>query len=76
MRVEQEGGGGEVSAVVYDLSGRRVRVLEESLPFAGSYEFVWDGMDDDGRPARPGIYLVRARSLGKESSTRVAWLGR
>ena len=49
-----------VSARVYDLAGRLVRVLEtsRSLP-AGSHSLSWNGQDDGGRSVASGVYLVR-----------------
>ncbi len=41
--------------MMYDLSGRRVRVLEE----AGG--FRWDGRNDDGRLLPPGAYICQIK---------------
>jgi len=40
---------------IHDLSGRLVRIVT----LDGGGHAVWDGRDRDGRPVRPGIYLVR-----------------
>jgi hypothetical protein len=49
----------EVTIVVYDANGRRVRnVLTAVLP-GGAHATQWDGRDDFGRPAASGIYFVR-----------------
>ena len=49
-----------VRLVVYDVLGRRVRVLHsgETLT-AGQYRTAWNGRDDEGRPAASGVYLYR-----------------
>jgi glucose/arabinose dehydrogenase len=58
------------SIVVFDLAGRQVRaLLEQDLP-AGPNALAWDGLDDRGVPARPGVYLVRALVPGGETSVR------
>ena len=45
---------------IYDLSGRRLRRLEERRAVsAGRYSVLWDGLDDSGRPVPPGLYAVR-----------------
>jgi uncharacterized repeat protein (TIGR01451 family) len=44
---------------VYDVSGRLVRVLEESQRGAGRHVAVWDGRDGSGRRAAAGVYLYR-----------------
>lgn len=45
---------------VYDLNGRRVRDLSmrRTQP-SGEHAFLWDGLTEEGRLVRPGIYLVR-----------------
>ena len=57
-----------VSVRVYDELGQRVRVLaaEAERP-VGSYQFVWDGLDQDGgcRPPAPTFWW--SRSMGCES---------
>ncbi len=49
-----------VHLVVYDVLGRRVRILHsgETLT-AGHYRTPWNGRDDEGRPAASGVYLYR-----------------
>jgi hypothetical protein len=51
---------GPVRLAVYDVRGRMVRRLVEGeqLP-AGSHERVWNGVDEAGRLAAPGVYYVR-----------------
>jgi hypothetical protein len=51
----------ELSVQVFDLSGRRVRVLLEGSHEAGRGGLTWDLRDDRGVPLPGGIYLVRAR---------------
>ena len=48
-----------VRLAVYDLQGRRVRVLEDRVLEPGRHERIWDGSDGSGAPARAGIYFVR-----------------
>jgi photosystem II stability/assembly factor-like uncharacterized protein len=50
---------GRVRLGVYDLAGRRVRVLEEGERPAGRHDVAWDGRDDAGRLARAGSYRYR-----------------
>jgi hypothetical protein len=53
---------GPVWLTVHDVSGRQVRALlrgETHEP--GAHTRVWDGLDDEGRPAATGIYFVRLR---------------
>ena len=52
-----------VQVKIYDLAGRRVRnLLDARLP-AGERDLVWDGMEDGGQRARPGIYFTRVHYM-------------
>ncbi|MBZ0269876.1 hypothetical protein K8I85_17125, partial [bacterium] len=53
---------GAVSAVVYDLAGRRVRTLVDRVETAGSHTAEWDGRDSLGRLAVACAYFVRLHS--------------
>jgi glucose/arabinose dehydrogenase len=49
-----------VRLVVFDAFGRRVRVLRDgATQDAGEHRLSWDGRDDAGRAAAPGVYLAR-----------------
>jgi glucose/arabinose dehydrogenase len=48
-----------VTLSLYDVAGRRVRSLFRGAAPAGASDFEWDGRDDLGQPARPGVYLAR-----------------
>lgn len=49
-----------VHLVVYDVLGRRVRILHSGETLTvGHYRTSWNGRDDEGRPAASGIYLYQ-----------------
>lgn len=49
-----------VRLTIYNLLGQQVRVLiDGEYHPAGSYETVWDGISDLGRPLPAGLYLYR-----------------
>jgi hypothetical protein len=54
-------GPAEVVAGVYDLAGRRVRLLESGLR-SGTVELRWDGRDETGAPAGAGVYMLRVHA--------------
>ncbi|MCY3735375.1 MAG: gliding motility-associated C-terminal domain-containing protein [Gemmatimonadaceae bacterium] len=60
----------QVSIVLFDLSGRRVRELYQSSDLSGHYDpgsqpqLGWDGRDDGGNPVPPGIYILRVSVQG------------
>jgi uncharacterized protein YkwD len=62
---------GAVQLAVFDLAGRRVRLVWEGVRSAGPHEILWDGRNDAGtRPAR-GIYFVRLVALGEVRTTKI-----
>ena len=48
-----------VKLEVFDLAGRRVRVLAEGSYAPGRWNAEWDRRDTAGSPMRPGVYLYR-----------------
>lgn len=46
---------------VFDLGGRAVRRLASGTFDAGAHDVAWDGRDDSGRRAAPGVYLARLK---------------
>ncbi len=59
----------DVSAAVYDLSGRLVRSLERRALPAGAHALSWDRRDDRGARAAAGAYVLRIDAAG-QSATR------
>ncbi|MFQ5607858.1 MAG: FlgD immunoglobulin-like domain containing protein [Candidatus Zixiibacteriota bacterium] len=58
-----------VSLEVYNMAGRKVRILvNQDLP-AGAHIVEWDGRDDTGESVASGIYLYRLMA-GKRSAAR------
>jgi hypothetical protein len=57
-----------VHAVLYDVSGRRVRTLLDGVLPAGEHRAVWDGRDAHGGRAASGIYFLRLQA-GNERRT-------
>jgi hypothetical protein len=58
-----------VELVVFDVSGRRIAVLEEGIQQRGTHEVVWDGSDIRGNRVSSGVYFYRLRA-GKEVFTK------
>ncbi len=58
-----------VRAEVFDLRGRRVRVLADSALPAGEHVLDWDGRTDQGDDAGAGIFFVRVMVDGKTAGT-------
>lgn len=55
--------------VIYDVTGRVVRVLDDSRFTAGAHRVSWNGRDDQGRIMPAGVYVARLdTSYGTRSS--------
>ena len=64
-----------VSVRVYDELGQRVRVLAaEAKRPAGSYQFVWDGLDQEGRVQASGTYFLVVSVDGTTESHKLTLL--
>jgi len=55
---------------IYDVSGRRARVLHDGPLAAGSQQLRWDGRREGGAQAHTGVFFVRARVDGHDQVTR------
>ena len=51
-----------VALEVFDLRGRRVRMLLDEVRPAGDGSTTWNGLDDTGAPVASGVYTVRLRA--------------
>lgn len=58
-----------VQIEVYDLAGRRVRVLTRTRVGPGEFSASWDGRTDSGLSAAPGLYVIRLEA-GENLVTR------
>lgn len=63
---------GAVRLEVFDLGGRRVRLLLDREVEPGWKDVWWAGLDDAGRALPSGTYLVRLAGFGRHESCRVA----
>lgn len=50
---------GQVTLAIYDIAGRRVALVTDGPREAGEFTVTWNGLDDQGRGVRPGIYVAR-----------------
>lgn len=62
---------GRAELAVYDLLGRKVRVLVDDLLPAGYHNTIWDGDTEGGGTAGSGVYLVRLRTPEAASVQRI-----
>lgn len=66
--------GGEVSLVIYDVLGRKLRTLAVGVHTAGSHIVVWDGKDDSGRTVGSGQYYYSLRAGNVQETKKLMLL--
>lgn len=73
LRVEA-GRGANARVALYDVTGRRVKVLWDGLMPVEKLTLTWDGRDSDGRAVGSGIYFARLSCREGSASLRVPLL--
>jgi subtilisin family serine protease len=66
---------GDARIEVYDVNGRRVRVLAEGTRSSGPHAITWDGRDDRGERLGSGIYFVRLTAGTASRNAKVVLVG-
>lgn len=61
----------DVSIVIYDLLGQKVRTLVNEFKAAGDYETQWNGLTDAGSQAASGVYIYKLITKDKQISKRM-----
>jgi hypothetical protein len=64
----------DVTLVIYDLRGRRVRSLVDTKFGAGRHHVVWDGRDDRGESVPSGIYIYSLNTGETRTSRKMTVL--
>ena len=64
---------GPVTFELFDVAGRRVRILARSVFDPGWHTLTWDGSTGRGR-AGAGLYFARFRAEGQSFVRRLIWL--
>jgi hypothetical protein len=66
--------GGQVTAAIYDLSGRLVRTLHQGRIEPGTRSLGWDGRDGHGASTPGGVYFLRVAAHGGTAWRRIVRL--
>jgi hypothetical protein len=66
--------GGSATLAVFGVDGRRVRTLVDAQAGPGSYHVVWDGRNEAGQVAAPGVYFYKLSMNGREITRRLTLL--
>ena len=61
----------DVTLEVYDILGRRVRVLVEGRQEAGTHQTQWDGRNSAGQPVASGLYIGRLTADGTSHTQKM-----
>jgi len=65
---------GAMELAVYDVSGRRVALLEDGTMGAGEHRAEWDGRCSDGSAAATGVYFMRLRTQDGSKTVKAVLL--
>jgi hypothetical protein len=65
---------GHVRIAVYDLRGKRVKVLMDGIQSAGSYRVCWNGTDDQDSPLSAGVYCCRMETDGDTRTVKLSFV--
>ena len=55
----------QVDISIYNVKGQKIKVLENEQVEPGYYSIHWDGLDENGKKVRPGIYFYTIHAKGK-----------
>lgn len=65
---------GEATLSIFDLLGRRIRVLDSGFMNPGEHSVVWNGRSDAGSEVASGIYFYRLESPDGSRTRRMLYL--
>jgi hypothetical protein len=65
---------GPLGVAIYSADGRRVKTLAQGRYQPGSYRWIWNGGDERGAQAAPGLYFVRMTTQEGISTRRLVYL--
>ena len=66
--------GDPVEINVYDVTGRRVKTLENGVVGLGRHQVAWDGRDQSGALVRRGMYFIHIRIGTEARQVRVTFV--
>ncbi|MEK9139294.1 MAG: S8 family serine peptidase, partial [Bacteroidota bacterium] len=61
----------KVDLAIYDILGRRIRMITNDILPEGLHNVVWDGVDDQGRQVSSGVYYTRLVTPSFSSSSKL-----
>lgn len=70
LRINMNSPGGVANAIIYDISGRRVKYLVKNSVLGTSNVFRWDGQDDRDQRLPPGPYVMMTDIFNLQGQTK------
>jgi hypothetical protein len=64
----------DVSLVVYDVLGKRVKSLVNGTMPAGDHTIQWDGRDDAGRAVADGVYFANVQAGSVQETAKMIFM--
>ena len=52
-----------ITLIIYDLNGRKVKVLFNEIQSAGKHSIEWDGKNEKGESVSAGMYIYTLKTL-------------
>jgi len=74
IRFEIPRDGEWVSLDIFDITGRKIRTLQQGPVAAGQHEVTWRGRDDSGQPVSSGIYFYRLQGTNFSETRKMVLL--
>lgn len=65
---------GQVSLVIFNILGKKVRTLVNGEKQSGSYHIQWDSRSDNGNLLPSGIYIMQIKASGTQISRKMVLL--
>ena len=65
---------GYVSLKVYDMSGSLIKTLASETKDAGSYEVIWNGLNNDGQQVASGQYILQMSAPNYSNTLQMTFL--
>ena len=65
---------GYVSLKVYDMNGSLVKTLASETKDAGSYEVIWNGLNNDGQQVASGQYILQMSAPNYSNTLQMTFL--
>ena len=65
---------GYLTLKVYDMNGSLVKTLASNYRDAGSYEVVWNGLNNDGQQVSSGQYMLQMSTPGYSNTLQMTFI--